>query len=76
MIFGKIKLYLAAFAVGAMSLLGLYLKIGHDAKKRIKGDAAIKDAEAIDKGRKAVLDGRNSGDTPDERVRKNDGRWM
>ena len=31
--------------------------------------------EALDKGRKAVRDGRASGDTPDQRVRKNDGLW-
>ena len=31
--------------------------------------------EAQERGRKAVRDGRASGNTPDERVRNNDGMW-
>jgi hypothetical protein len=36
---------------------------------------AVKDAaERVDKGRAAVADGRERG-SPDERLRRNDGRW-
>lgn len=32
--------------------------------------------DAIKKGRKAVAQGEASGETPDERVRRNDGAWQ
>ena len=37
---------------------------------------AMQDAtERQDRGRQAVRDGRDSGGDPDERLRRNDGRW-
>jgi uncharacterized membrane-anchored protein YhcB (DUF1043 family) len=32
-------------------------------------------AKRMEQGREAVMDGRASGDSPDDRVRKNDGAW-
>ena len=52
---------------------------------RVKGERAgwqaanaermRENAERMQKGREAVGDGRASGDSPDDRVRKNDGAW-
>lgn len=63
---------------GALALLMpvMYLLGRKDQATRTKGKEAIKDVEAQDKGRKAVQSGRDSGLSPDERVRNNDGRWM
>lgn len=47
-----------------------------DANKRNEGNAAIEDQKAQDRGRKAVQAGRDSGASPDERVRANDGKWL
>lgn len=64
---------LAALAVvGAVSMA----LARRDARVRREVEAeGIKDAaKRVEAGRAAVADGRDSG-TPDERVRRNDGRW-
>ena len=62
-------------------LAGIGAVIGALVLGRWQGATKAKDKQnadelkALDKGRKAVRDGRASGDTPDQRVRKNDGLW-
>jgi fructose-1,6-bisphosphatase/sedoheptulose 1,7-bisphosphatase-like protein len=43
------------------------------ANEKAKRDAET--MERLERGRKAVLRKRNSGATPDERLRENDGHW-
>jgi len=57
-------------AAGLALLLGRRQGVQNERNKRNADEL-----EAQERGRKAVRDGRNSGNTPDERVRNNDGLW-
>lgn len=58
--------------VAAVALAVAFLK----GKKNEKAKRAIDDAKAGEKGRKSVAAGRASGDSNNERVRKNNDRWL
>lgn len=66
---------LGAIVAGILGALGY----GHNQRRAGRQDQKDKaNADAIKRrkaGQEAVRDGRDSGNTPDERVRRNDGSW-
>ncbi len=66
---------LGGVAAALLAIIGALFKGKRDGYQKAKGNAAIQDQKAQERGRKAVSDGRRSGNTPDERLRRNDGRW-
>lgn len=68
-------------AIGAVVLAAIvaYLsgnrKGRNDERTKAERDALRDYQQRLDRGRDAVAGGRDSGATPDERVRKNDGKW-
>lgn len=71
-ILSRLKIWGAAIGVLIAALFTAY---SHGRKSKDK-DSAKETIKAQEKGREAVARGRASGDTPDQRVRDNDGRWM
>ena len=67
-VFGALGMLLALLA-------GAYLKGRSAAKKEGELDALKESKRRFERGQDAVRAGRESGDTPAERVRKNDGSW-
>lgn len=64
---------LALAAVGAV--LAAYLLGRRDQSARDASQRAQDTLDAQERGRQAVARGQASGDTPDQRVRGNDGAW-
>lgn len=64
---------------GAVALIaafaGVWFKGKRTGKKEAEHDRLKDDAERQEKGREALRAGRDSGLTPDERLRRNDQMW-
>ena len=71
-IFSQLKIWGAALGVLIAALFTAY---SHGRKSK-DNDNAKDTIKSQEKGREAVARGRASGDTADQRVRDNDGRWM
>lgn len=71
----RLKLWLGAIlaALGAGFVIALQLASGQRAKVRAK--QAESTIERIQDGQDAMREGRASGLSPDERLRRNDGQW-
>lgn len=72
---GKLAQWLAAIAAGAALVAGFFAKAKRDARKDIKHDQLQDSVERQERGEKAMRDGRASGDTPADRVRRNSDAW-
>ena len=48
----------------------------HQAKKEARLEDLEDEKRRLEEGREAVAKGRDSGKSPDERLRDNDGRWL
>jgi hypothetical protein len=72
---GKAAQWLTALVAGLALLAGFFAKAKRDARKDIEHDQLQDSVERQERGEKAVRDGRASGDSPADRVRKNDGAW-
>ena len=46
-----------------------------ETERRIEHELQADKSRRLESGREAVGHGRDSGDTPDRRVRENDGKW-
>ena len=63
-----------ALALAALAALGLYGRSKRSqGRSEAEQEAQDETQRRVEKGRKAVRDGR--GDDPDERLRRNDGKW-
>ena len=68
---GLIETILAlAFGIATVFFAGMRTGASKEKDKRNADEL-----KSLEKGRKAVRDGRASGKSPDERVRRNDGMW-
>ena len=73
---GKIKLYAVLIASAIGAFLMAYFRGKSEGKKDAQNDALKDTQKRVEKGRKAVIDGRSSRDnSPADRLRRNDGRW-
>jgi hypothetical protein len=69
-----LTLILGALA-GLIALVVTYWRGRSDGRTKSQSEA-LKDAvDRTEQGRAAVRDGRASGDSPVDRLRKNDGKW-
>lgn len=70
---------LAAIAIAILAVIGAWWqgqRSGRkDTERRVKDELDADKARRLDAGREAVGAGRDSGGTPDERLRQNDGSW-
>jgi hypothetical protein len=74
MIWARLKGWLAALGAALAVVLAAYFH----GRRSGAADQMVQDAEEtaerVERGREALRDGRDAGD-PDERLRRNDGRW-
>jgi len=71
----ELYLWLGGLLAALVSIFAYGRSQKSKGRKEAESDA-IRDAqERIERGRKAVNDGRASGNEPDQRLRDNDGRW-
>lgn len=70
---------LTAIAIAILAVIGAWWggqrSARKDTERRIKDAMDADKARRLEAGREAVGHGRDSGGTPDERLRSNDGRW-
>lgn len=71
----KLKLWLALAGAGLVAGAVFALKLVTVGKTKEKVKRYEQNAKAQERGRDAVARGRDSGDTPADRLRRNDGRW-
>ena len=74
-LFGPLGGILAGGAAVVMALVLGRWQGGKRARDRATTEALRDAQDRQERGRQAVRDGRDSGGSPDERVRRNDGRW-
>ena len=71
----RLRLWLALAGAAVAAVLAAYLMGRRDQSTSDAGQRAQDTLDAMDRGRRAVVEGQASGGTPDERVRRNDGEW-
>lgn len=71
----RLYTFLASLAGAAAFLLAFWRKAQSVQQTEAEHDQMQDTIERTQQGAEAVRDGRASGDSPDDRVRKNDGQW-
>ena len=73
---------LGGVLAAALGVLGLWVKTALDKRGARKEGAeqqrakdAVETAKRVQRGQDAISRGRSSGDSPDDRLRRNDGHW-
>ena len=72
----RIKAWLAVAGAIVLAVAAAFFGGRKAGKEGLRNEQAGDTLDAIKRGREAVQAGRDSGATPDDRVRQNDGRWM
>lgn len=75
MIWGKLKLWAALAGGAVLAVLGAFIAGRREGKTIEKGKGYEQNAKAQERGRDALRDGRDSGLSPADRLRRNDGDW-
>lgn len=72
----RIKAWLAIAGAVVLAVAGAFLRGRSAGRKGLRDEQAGDTLDALERGREAVQDGRDSGATPDDRLRQNDRRWL
>ena len=70
----RVYAWLAGLGAALLTLLGLMARERGKGKREAKQEAIVDGAKRVEKGRKAVANGRKHG-SPDDRVQHNDTAW-
>jgi hypothetical protein len=72
----RIKTWLAVAGALVLAVVAAFFGGRRSGKEDLRNERAGDTLDALEQGRDAVQAGRDSGGTPDERLRQNDGRWL
>ena len=74
-LFSRFRSAIAMLATGAAALAMVWLAGRRSAEREAEARAMRDALDRADAGRDAVIDGRASGESPEDRLRRNDGSW-
>lgn len=72
----RIKAWMAVAGALVLAVVAAFFGGRKSGREDLRNEQAGDTLDAIKRGREAVQDGRDSGASPDDRLRQNDGRWM